>query len=177
MNAQQIGLLVLIVIGGISVLGSYVFGIRNQAGGTSLLWGGIPRAIRPVYTVSMLVAAAGYFFVIYHVLFNLEPSSVKIFEVLGYNLFFVIFALILVPSALWMPLTSVYVKSNSATLKCSIRIVLAVVGLASIAMVWALATLDPQPEGIFKYLAIYGSAYFAFHTAVLDGVFWSALMP
>ena len=62
MNIQQVGLLVLMVIGGIAVLGSYVFGVKNQAGGTSLLWGGIPQAIRPVYTVSMLVAATGYFF-------------------------------------------------------------------------------------------------------------------
>ncbi|MDD5604411.1 MAG: hypothetical protein RBR99_05705 [Dehalococcoidales bacterium] len=177
MNIQQVGLLVLMVIGGIAVLGSYVFGVKNQAGGTSLLWGGIPQAIRPVYTVSMLVAATGYFFVIYHVLFNLQPSAVKIFESLDYNVFFVVLALILIPSALWMPLTSVYVKSRSTTLKFSIRIVLAVVGIASIAMAWALITLQPQSEGVFRYLAIYGSIYFAFHTAVLDGVVWSVLMP
>lgn len=177
MNMEQIGLLVFIVIGGTAVLGSYVFGVKNQPGGTSLLWGGIPHRIRPAYTVSMLLAAAGYFFVIYPVLFSMDPSSVKIFGSMSYGLFFIIFALILIPSAMWMPLTSIYVKNPISLLKLVIRIVLALVGIASIAMVWALLTLQPDLEGAVRFLAIAGSMYFSFHTAILDGVFWSALMP
>ncbi len=175
MNAPQIILLVINIIGGAAVIGSYVYGLNANAGGANVLWGGVPNNIRPIYTVSMILSALGYFAFIYYILFRLEPSQISIAGVSGFTLFYVIFLFILIPSAFWMPLTNAYVNNPSTGIWIWIRTVLALVGLASIALLWALLTLQGKVPGTAYWLAVVGSGYFAFHTAVLDAIVWAAL--
>jgi hypothetical protein len=175
MAAQQIILLVVNIVGGIAVIGSYILGLSGQSGGSNALWGGVPANIRPVYTVSMVLSALGYFAFAYFILFRLAPGEVVIGGRFGFSLFFAIFLLILIPSAFWMPLTNMYVGSQSTGIWVAIRAVLAVVGLASIALFWALLSLKTGNHGIAYWLAVAGSGYFAFHTAILDAVVWAAL--
>ena len=47
MGTQQIILLIINVIGGAAVIGSYVLGLSGQSGGADVLWGGVPTGIRP----------------------------------------------------------------------------------------------------------------------------------
>lgn len=175
MGTQQIILLVINIIGGIAVIGSYYFGIGSQSGGANVLWGGVPANIRPIYAVSMVLSALGYFAFFYFILFRLIPGEVLIGWRFSYALFFAIFLVILIPSALWMPLTNVYVGNPSAGMWIVVRIVLALVGLASIALVLSLVGLQPRGSGVSYWLAVAGSGYFAFHTAILDAVVWAAL--
>ena len=175
MVAQQIILLVINIIGGIAVIGSYIFGLSAQSGGASVLWGGVPANIRPVYGISMIISALGYFAFIYFILFRLVPDEVLVANRFGFSLFYIIFLLMLVPSALWMPLTNVYVGNPGTGIWVGIRIVLALVGLASIALVWALLSLETKETGVAYWLAVAGSGYFAFHTAILDAIIWAAL--
>jgi hypothetical protein len=175
MAAQQIILLVINIIGGIAVIGSYIFGLSAQSGGASVLWGGVPVNIRPIYGISMIISALGYFAFIYFILFRLVPGEVLVANRFGFSLFYIIFLLILVPSALWMPLTNVYVGNPGTGIWVGIRIVLALVGLASIALVWALLSLETKETGVAYWLAVAGSGYFAFHTAILDAIIWAAL--
>jgi hypothetical protein len=175
MAAQQIILLVINIIGGIAVIGSYILGLSGQSGGSNVLWGGVPTNIRPVYTVSMVLSALGYFAFIYFILFRLVSGEVVIGGRFGFSFFFAVFLLILIPSALWMPLTNMYVGGQSAGIWVAIRMVLAIVGLASIALFWALLSLKTENHGIAYWLAVAGSGYFAFHTAILDAVVWAAL--
>jgi len=175
MGTQQIILLVINVIGGIAVIGSYIFGIRAQSGGAAVLWGRVPENIRPVYAVSMILSALGYFAFLYFILFRLVPDEVLIAGRFGFSLFYAIFLVILIPSALWMPLTNVYVGNPSTGLWIGIRTVLALVGLASIALVWTLTSLETGATGVAYWLAAVGSGYFAFHTAILDAIIWAAL--
>ncbi len=175
MYIQQIILLIINILGGIAVIGSYIFGLSGQSGGANVLWGGVPVSIRPVYTVSMVISALGYFAFIYYILFRLVPSEVVIANHFGFLLFFFIFILILAPSAFWMPLTNSYVNTHLNSTWIAIRIVLALVGLASIALVWALLSLQTKNHTLSYWLAVAGSAYFAFHTAILDAVIWAAL--
>ena len=49
------------------------------------------------------------------------------------------------------------------------------VGLASIALAWALFTLRPVNRGKAYWAAVVGSCYFGLHTFVLDAVLWAAL--
>jgi hypothetical protein len=163
------------VVGGIAVIGSYILGIGSQSGGTSALWGGVPEDIQPIYGLSMLLAALGYFLFIFFIIVKLKPKETVISGRFGYNLFNLIFILILLPSALWMPLTSMYVEDPNVGLSFAIRFVLTIVGLASIALVWSITKIgDKRPLKHFQ-LAVLGSAYFAFHTFVLDAVIWSVL--
>ena len=175
MTTQHIILLIINIIGGAAVIGSYIFGLNAQSGGANVLWGGVPSNIRPVYTVSMILSALGYFAFIYYILFRLDPSQTSIAGISGFTLFYVIFLLILIPSALWMPLTNVYVGNPSTGIWIWVRTVLALVGLASIALVLALITLQGKVPGASYWLAVVGSGYFAFHTAILDAIIWAAL--
>jgi len=175
MVIEQIILLVINVIGGAAVIGSYFYGLSAQSGGANVLWGGVPANIRPVYGVSMILSALGYFAFIYFILFRLNPPEVSIAGVFGFNLFYAVFLIILIPSALWMPLTNLYVANPSTGMWVWIRTVLALVGLASIALLWALLSLQTKENGITYWAAVAGSGYFAFHTTILDAIIWAAL--
>jgi hypothetical protein len=175
MSVPQVILLIINILGGIAVIGSYIFGLGGQSGGANVLWGGVPVGLRPVYTVSMVISALAYFAFIYYLLFQLVPGEVTIANHFSFSLFFIIFLLILIPSAFWMPLTNSYVASQANGTWIAIRFVLALVGLASIALVWALLTLQTKNHSVAYWLAVVGSAYFAFHTAVLDALIWAAL--
>ena len=175
MGTQQIILLIINILGGAAVIGSYVFGLSGQSGGANVLWGGVPNNIRPVYTVSMIISALGYFAFIYFILFRLVPDEVSIGGRFGFSLFYAIFLVILIASAFWMPLTNAYVGNPSTGMWIGIRTVLALVGLGSIALMLALLTLQTKVPGISYWLAVAGSGYFAFHTAILDAIVWAAL--
>jgi len=175
MAMQQIIFLIINVIGGAAVIVSYIFGLGGQSGGANVLWGGISTSIRPVYFISMILSALGYFAFLYYILFRLDPAQTSIAGVSGFALFYVIFVFILIPSVFWMPLTNLYVANPGTGIWIWIRVVLALVGLASIALVWALLTSQGKVPGISYWLAVVGSAYFAFHTAILDAVVWAWL--
>ncbi|MBN1176660.1 MAG: hypothetical protein JXA51_03160 [Dehalococcoidales bacterium] len=171
MGTQQTILLIINIVGGVAVILSYVYGLRGQAGGANVLWGGVSEGIRPVYFVSMILSAIGYFAFIYYLLFRINPSEISV----EYSLFYVIFIVILVASAFWMPLTNLYVSNPGTGLWIGIRTVLALVGLGSIALVWALLISQAEPRGLAYWFAVSGAGYFAFHTAILDAIVWAAL--
>ena len=175
MGAQKIILLLVNILGGAAVIGSYILGLQGESGGANALWGGVPSAVRPVYAVSMVLSAIGYLAVLYLLLFRLVPGDVLVGGRFGFSAFIPIFLLILIPSALWMPLTNHYVSGLGAGVWIAIRTVLFVVGLASIALTWALLVLKPHDRGAAYWLAVAGSAYFAFHTFILDAILWAAL--
>jgi hypothetical protein len=174
MDPEKIILLLINVVGGAAVLGSYVLGLRGKQGGADALWGGVPAKVRPVYTVSMFLSAVGYLAVLYYLFFGLTADEVVIAGS-GFALFFPIFLLILIPSALWMPLTNAYVADPRTRVWIAIRTVLFVVAFASVALAWALFALEGGEHGVARWFAIVGSCYFAFHTLILDAILWAAL--
>ena len=175
METQQIILLVINIIGGAAVIGSYVYGLRTYPEGAGTLWGGVPASIRLIYGISMILAALGYFAFIYFILFRLAPGDVIIADRFGYSLFYAIFLVILIPSIFWMPFTHAYIGSSGSGMWLGIRTVLALVGIASIALVWALLSLGMKLPSVPYWFAVTGSAYFAFHTVILDAIIWPAL--
>jgi hypothetical protein len=171
---QKLILLLINVVGGIAVIGSYILGLRGGSG-TDVLWGGVQRSIRPVYTVSMVLSAVGYFSFLNLLLLRLHPKEVTVGRRFGYSIFYPIFCLILIPSAFWMPLTNLYSGEPSSGSWTGIRVVLFLVGVASITLAWALFTLRPRNRDWTYWAALVGSCYFAFHTFVLDAIVWAAL--
>jgi hypothetical protein len=175
MTVPRLLLLIINIIGGASVIGSYILGLKSHTGGTEVLWGGASPAIRPMYAVSMILSALGYFALIYFVLFKLDPVSMSIADKFGYGFFSILFILILGASALWMPLTYVYIGQHVPAIWLAIRVVLLIVGLSSCVMVWALLNLNIGTGSVAYWLAVAGSAYFAFHTTILDALAWPVL--
>ena len=174
MGRQRLILLLINILGGAAVIGSYILGLRGEST-ADVLWGGVSESVRPVYYVSMILSALSYFAFLYFLLVRVDPAKVVISGRFGYSVFYPIFLLILIPSAFWMPLSNLYVNDPGTGTWIAVRVVLALVGLASIALAWALLTLRPNNRGASYWAAVAGSCYFAFHTAILDAILWATL--
>jgi len=167
-------LVLLNVAGGVAVLGSYAACLAaHPAPGD--FWGGVPEGLRGVYTLNMFLAAAGYLAFTFFVAFRLPPSDARGRPGLG--TFNALYALILVPSALWMPLTFAMLEAPSAELWWIIRLVLAAVGVGSVGMLAALIAARPGAPRLAHALAVAGAVPFCVQTALLDAVIWTAYFP
>jgi hypothetical protein len=163
--------------GGIAVLGSYAYGLLSTPNAGEVLWGDVPLGLRPLYTVSMLLAAVGYFPFTGYLLFGINPERTQIAGRLGYGWFVWLYVLILLPSAFWMPLTFMVRTAWSPELWIVIRVVLTLVGLGSLALLAALLALTPQPRGWSYAMAVAGAVAFCVQTALLDACVWPAFFP
>jgi len=174
MHAQQIALGLINVVGGILVLGSYAHGIITHPANRDAIWGGVPETIKPLYTANMLFAAAGYLAFTYFVMFSLNRDNAQLANLSGFKVFYIIYAFILFPSALWMPLTYAALGHPANSLYCwAVRVILAIVGLASLALLGGLLSLHSSESSPVYWLAVAGSVFFCIQTAVLDAVVWS----
>ena len=176
MHPHKRWMLAINVLGGIAVLGSYALGLVNYPGAGDALWGGVPDALRPAYTVGMFLAALGYLAFLYFLL-RLDPDQARIGGRFGYGLFLLLLVAILVPSALWMPLTIHMVQQPGPGVWAAIWLVLALVGLAAVGLVGALLWLRPRKPCTAYWAAVVGAILFALHTGVLDALIWTALFP
>jgi len=174
MHTQQLTLGLINVVGGILVLGSYAYGFITHPANRDAIWGGVPEAIKPLYTANMLFAAAGYLALTYFVLFRLSPDNSQLADLSGYKVFYIIYALILFPSALWMPLTYAALgHAGNSLYFWAVRVTLAIVGLASLALLGVLLSLHSSESSPTYWLAVAGSVFFCIQTAVLDAIVWS----
>jgi hypothetical protein len=176
MNPQKRTLVWLNAVGGTAVLVSYAWTLSAYSGPGGDFWGGIPSALQSVYSMTMLLAVAGYF-AFTRFVFRLRPSGVRIANRFDYRVFQWIYAMILVPSALWMPLTFAMIQDPSAGLWFAIRATLLVVGVGSLLLVSALLRLESTTPRAAYGLALVGSVAFAFQTAILDAVVWPIYFP
>lgn len=158
-------------VGGLLVLVSYAWGATSAGTVMASLWGGVPEAIRPLYTVNMFLAAAGYFLFVPYILMRIESDRRDIGGRFGYSIFSLLMLLILVPSACWLPLTSLMVSHPSALLWSIIRIDLALVALGSLGLFISLWTLRP-PRAPGRVAALVGLIPFCLQTVVLDALIW-----
>ena len=173
-HPRQLQLLVLNVLGGAAVLGSYVHGFGHPNVGA--FWGGVPEALRPVYTLSMFGAAFGYFPLTSYILLRLDPREVRVAG-FGYGLFLALYALVLIPSALWMPMTFQMIDAPDPALWLGIRAVLALVALGTVGLLASLFLAEPRERGLWWALAVAGAVLFFNQTVVLDAIVWPAFYP
>lgn len=168
MSTEKLAFVLINVLGGIAVLGSYVLWLSNPQHDSGVLWGSIGGAARLGYIVSMLAAAAGYF-AFAPWLLRLDPMQA------GFAAINLCFTLILFPSAMWMPLTFEYLDVPDAWRWWAMRGVLMVVGLASLALIALIARVTPAPTG--KGAALVGAVLFTVQTLVLDALIWPRYFP
>ena len=177
MQRQSIILLVINIIGGCAVIGSYLYGFHVHPDRTANLWGGVPKSIMPLYTASMLAAAIGYLAFTGFILFFVHPEQAVIAGRFSYRASHWLYAAVLLFSAFWMPLTFAMIGQPSAGLWALVRITLAIVGIGSIGLLAALAALQPASPAWAYRSALIGCAAFCFQTAVLDALVWTAYYP
>ena len=160
------------LIGGVLVLASYAYCFAAYPGPASDFWGGVPEPLRPLYTASMVCAAGGYFAFSFFLLFRWHTANQA--GRIGHRSFHALYAAILFPSALWMPLTSAMLESPSGLLGGAIQLVLFAVGAGSLALLAGLVWVRPRTPSLAHRLAVAGSLAFSFQTAVLDALVWPA---
>jgi len=172
-DPQRRNFALLNAFGGALVLGTYSWGAISASTVMTALWGGVPEAIRPLYTVNMLLSAAGYFLFAPHILLRVETERQDILGRFGYPIFGRFMFLVLIPSACWLPLTSMMLASPSPWLWFIIRLDLALVAVGSLGLLISLWTLRP-PRAPGHVAAIGGLLPFCLQTVVLDALVWPA---
>lgn len=175
MTTSQRVLILVNVLGGVAVLGSYALGITTHASPAEKLWGATPTSVRGLYTASMLLAAVGYLLFLHHLVFRADPALSRLPG--GPAALTGVFLLVLVPSALWMSLTFHFAENPSPVAWWAVRGVLFLVALGSLALVGCLILLRPAPISPSWALAMGGAVMFAFHTTLLDALLWPVLYP
>jgi hypothetical protein len=70
-----------------------------------------------------------------------------------------------------------HVQHTGSVLWLGIRLVLTLVGLGSVALLWALLSLRPRQPSARCWLAVAGPVAFCIQTAVLDLFGWTAFSP
>ena len=172
MKTSKLGLLIINLVGGAGVIGSYIWGFLSNPGGVEAFWGGVPAVIRTAITVNMLLAAAGYL-VIFLILLLRVPSTTTV-GTLPFWTFHVIYLVILIASALWMPLTQAVIQNYTPLVWFSVLLVLALTALAGILLLIALLSLRPKLPTRWRIPVILSSAFFILQTAVLDAILWTS---
>lgn len=160
-----------------AVLASYVYAFSYSSEIRAGLWGGVPESLRSLYTVNMLLAALGYFPLTWLFLWKAKPEEVEAATHVPYASLFVLYGLVLIPSALWLPMTARMLEDPGPGLWWSIRGVLAFVALGSTGLLllsWRFAQRRP---GTASRLAALGSVPFFTQTAILDALIWPAYFP
>jgi hypothetical protein len=172
MHKQQKFLLAIVLIGGVAVLGSYALGILAIQNATQILWGDVPKIIRSFSTLGMFTGALGFFAYTFFILFKLNPDNTRIYSRFGYEIFKFLYIAILIPSALWLPLTFLAVQNNNSIVLWLARLDLIVVAAASILLLLALLYTQPRKPAWAYRLALVGSIFFCVQTVLLDAILW-----
>jgi hypothetical protein len=174
MHARKWLLVLINLVGGAAVLGSYAYGLLAHPGASGILWGGVPSNVRSFYTAGMVFAATGYFAFTGYILLRLDPRDTRVGRRFGFSVFNGLYAAILFPSALWMPVTLLTIAQSSTVLLWTVRVVLAAVGLASLGLLLSLLSTEPRQPPWAYWVAVVGCVGFCIQTVILDAIIWVA---
>lgn len=172
MQSNQRILAAINVVGGLAVLGSYAWGFIARPDAMGALWGGVPEGARGLYTINMFLAAGGYFLFTFYIVFRRLRSASERAEAPSPTSFAVLYTTILIPSALWLPMTSVMVNSPSPTLWWLIRVDLALVAAGSVGVLILISADRLREWTRARVLAVVGLFPFCLQTVVLDAIVW-----
>lgn len=170
MGLHQIILGIVNLLGGGLIIFSYLHGLKKYPTERSAVWGGVPDKLKPWYTVSMLLAAAGYLIFLYFIFLILDWASLSVIAVV---LLYVFTLMMLFPSALWMPLTFGMLHQPSRWRWRLIRLTLGDVGLGSLGLLGTLIWITGYGGLAIYWLAIVGLVFFCVQTALLDALVWT----
>jgi hypothetical protein len=121
------------------------------------------------------MTAVGHFPFTQHFLLRPDPETARLGG-MGYSTVIGLYALVLIPSALWMPMTYRMIAHPDPALWVAIRVVLLAVAIGSVGLLWVLFRTTPDHR-VAARLAMAGAVAFCFQTAVLDAFIWPAYFP
>ncbi|MFL2804023.1 MAG: hypothetical protein ACJ0BB_03875 [Dehalococcoidia bacterium] len=176
---SQTNIFVLInVVGGIAVLGSYVLCLMMFPEQREALWGGVVGTTRNIVVISMLFSAAGYLAFLYISVFNVSTDLFSDKSLLDGNLILLLALSFLLASTVWMPASVGFLEtSNNVYLNLSVASLwiaaLSLVGLLVTVFLTDFSTTSNLP----KILSIVGLGMITFHCLVFDAIMWVSNFP
>lgn len=155
--------LALNILGGAAVLGSYAWGIGLYPELRDAFWGGVPETMQGIYGINMLLAATGYLSAFAFFAFKLSHKD--------FGRLMLPYTLILIPSALWLPLTVAVLQQPSEWLWWIVRVDLFAVAIGGL-LLFPNIVQTPAARGL-KALVMLGLLFFFLQTGVLDALVWA----
>jgi hypothetical protein len=174
MNISQILFLAIIISGGRAVVFSYIWGFKSGISINSF-WGNVPVRLRGLYNVSIFACALMFFVFTSFIFINLGGTTVRFVpeSFLGDKAFHILYAVIMLFSTVWMPLTASMISKPSKLIWIGVRAALALVGLSFLGITVLLIMAYSGAAGVYYYLALISAAWVTIHTGILDAVIWA----
>ncbi|TNE87425.1 MAG: hypothetical protein EP330_18335 [Deltaproteobacteria bacterium] len=149
------------VLGGLSVLGSYAWGLATHPDTAERLWGTIPEAWWTPYSLCMPPAAVGYLVATWF-LWRRDPHSE------GYRRTTVWYAGFLAASTAWMPLCFAALDHSRASLLPAIQAVLALAAVFAL----AIAAEITRSDLAHRHRVLAAWSLLCWQCVVLDALVW-----
>jgi hypothetical protein len=105
------------ILGGSAVLGSYAFGLILYPDNRMDLWGEIEGIWQTIFVTSMLLAAAGYLFFLGYI-YMFKPMVFDQGLILGPDTLSILSTVFLASATAWMPATIAYINNDSGFWWC-----------------------------------------------------------
>ena len=169
---HKVLLVIINVIFGSLVLLSYYNGVTKNPELGLKLWGGVPKILHTFIISFMFIGALGYFFFTAHLLINVESSYI-FFNRFSYWYLNFIYLMILIPSALWIDLTFLYMQTSTTMNWIYVVSCLYCVALFSVILFLFIVDTNVEKNYWLYFPAVLGSLAFTFHTVFLDGILWT----
>ena len=161
------------IIGGLAVLGSYAAGLGFFPEYRETLWGGVRGIWKPVLTVSMLLAAGGYLIFCYFALFREGEYffRVNIFvEIPTITLLTLIF---LSSAALWMPTTITYFLTGNSLWWFLTITILWITAISLVVLTGIVSSSNHDSIATIDWIApTVGLSVITAHCLIVDAIIW-----
>lgn len=165
------------IIGGLSVLGGYVYALLDHPILRGQIWGGVPENWQPWITMFMFISGFGYCYGMYYLIFN-EGLNLKFFggryDSSIMRTFLILF---LVSASMWIHSTFNYLELPNANSWNMVRIELWCTALSILFMTIGLATAKGIKNTGIHRISVIGLSAISFHCLFLDAILWTSYFP
>ena len=166
--------LVINIIGGVLVLGSYLICFTQFPQERTNLWGKVSKKAQQRIVPFMLLAAGGYLVTSWWFWQIIEPDFVSFPGKFTYLSIITLFAILLALSTAWMPVAVLAIRTRSTIWKTATNSVLTGVSISSLLILFLICTATTETSGTSagQIIAIAGWCFLSFQTVILDGILW-----
>ena len=165
------------IIGGILVLGGYIYALIQHPDTRSDLWGGVPEEWRVWIVSSMFFAAFGYCYAMKYMIFNDGLSLDYFGGKIDVTKMLVLLVLFLFSASLWIHTTFSYIESPTYIKWVFIQIELWTTALSILFFTIGLATAIGEQNSFQHNFSIFGLGIISFNCLILDALLWINKFP
>ncbi len=165
------------IIGGIAVLGGYLYALLNHPNTGNDLWGGIPQNWRAWIVTSMFIAAFGYIIAMYYFIYR-DGLDVKFFwGKTEASVMVIILVLFFVSASMWIHSTFAYLEMPAAGTWNLIQFELRVTAISIVLITIGLASASDVINPELHRWSVIGLSFISFHCLILDAILWTIKFP